>query len=84
MRVVIVDDHPIFRRGIAELIGEEDDMEVVGEASSTVEAIRQIADTSPDVVVVDLSLQDGHGIELIEQLAEREDSPEGDCLLHAR
>lgn len=75
MRVVVVDDHPIFRRGIAELIGEEEDMEVVGEASSTVEAIRKISETNPDVVVVDLSLQDGHGIELIEQLAEREDSP---------
>jgi DNA-binding NarL/FixJ family response regulator len=83
MRVVVVDDHPIFRRGIAELIGEEDDMEVVGEASSTVEAIRQIADTNPDVVVVDLSLQDGHGIELIEQLAEREDSPKAIvCSMH--
>ncbi|MHB8901007.1 MAG: response regulator transcription factor [Thermoguttaceae bacterium] len=75
MRVVIVDDHPIFRRGIAELIGEEADMEVVGEASNTVEAIRQIAETTPDVVVVDLSLQDGHGIELIEQLAQRDDGP---------
>lgn len=83
MRVVIVDDHPIFRRGIAELIGEEADMEVVGEASNTAEAIRQIAESAPDVVVVDLSLQDGHGIELIEQLAEREDGPKAIvCSMH--
>jgi len=76
MRVLIVDDHPIFRRGIAELINEEGDMEVAGEASNTIEAIRMVAEMRPDVVVVDLSLQDGHGIELIEQISQRVDGPQ--------
>jgi DNA-binding NarL/FixJ family response regulator len=76
MRVLIVDDHPIFRRGIAELINEEGDMKVAGEASNTIEAIRMVAEMRPDVVVVDLSLQDGHGIELIEQISQRVDGPQ--------
>jgi len=75
MRVLIVDDHPIFRRGIAELINEESDMEVAGEASDPAEAMRQVAELQPEVVVVDLSLQDGHGMDLIEHLSERDDAP---------
>ena len=70
-RILIVDDHPIFRRGLQDLIAEEDDLEVCGEAEETSEALRQVQGNTPDVVVVDLSLKSGHGIELIEQIREQ-------------
>ncbi|BAM04372.1 response regulator transcription factor [Phycisphaera mikurensis] len=68
VRVVLVDDHPIVRRGLAELINDESDLDVVGEASSIAEAHRELERLKPDVALVDLSLGDGHGLELIKQI----------------
>jgi len=70
-RVLIVDDHPIVRHGLAELIAADPGLEVCGEAASAEEALQQVEATSPHVVVVDLSLKSGHGIELIEQIRAR-------------
>jgi DNA-binding NarL/FixJ family response regulator len=70
-RILIVDDHPIFRRGLRDLIAEEDDMEVCGEADNAPDALRQIEACCPDAAVIDLSLKSGHGIELIEQIRQR-------------
>jgi DNA-binding NarL/FixJ family response regulator len=67
-RIFIVDDHPIVRRGLKELIADEADLEVCGEAADEPEAIRQIEQTNPDVVVVDLSLSSGHGLDLIRKI----------------
>lgn len=67
-RIVIVDDHPSVRRGIADLIAREADLEVCGEAGDTTEALRVVKAVSPHLVLIDLSLQGGHGIELIEQI----------------
>lgn len=67
-RVLIVDDHPIVRRGLTEMINQEPDLEVCGEAADTTEALEHVKARSPDVVVVDLSLKSGHGIDLIEQV----------------
>jgi len=67
-RVLIVDDHPIVRRGLTEMINQEPDLEVCGEAADTTEALQQVRERNPDVVVVDLSLKSGHGIDLIEQI----------------
>ncbi len=72
-RVLIVDDHPVVRRGLAELIGDEPDLEVCGEASDAPDALRQVETKHPDVVVVDISLQAGNGIELIQQIKERDE-----------
>lgn len=72
-RVLIVDDHPVVRRGLAELIGDEPDLEVCGEASDAPDALRQVEMKHPDVVVVDISLQAGNGIELIQQIKERDE-----------
>lgn len=71
-RVLIVDDHPIVRHGLAELISAEPDMEVCGQASDTNEALEQVEATHPHVAVIDISLKSGHGIELIEQIKTRD------------
>ena len=68
LRVVLVDDHPIVRRGLAELINDESDLKVVAEASSIAEAHHVLDEHRPDVALVDLSLGDGHGLELIKQV----------------
>jgi DNA-binding NarL/FixJ family response regulator len=70
-RVLIVDDHPLVRRGLAELIEDDPKLEVCGEAADTEDALRQVEATHPHVVVVDISLKSGHGIELIEQIKAR-------------
>jgi DNA-binding NarL/FixJ family response regulator len=72
-QVLIVDDHPVVRRGLAELIRSEPGMEVCGEAADANEALRIADSTHPDVVIVDISLQAGNGIELIAQLKSRDE-----------
>jgi DNA-binding NarL/FixJ family response regulator len=72
-RVLIVDDHPIVRRGLADLIDHQTDLEVCGEAADVGEALQIAEATHPDVIVVDLALKSGHGIELVEQIKARHD-----------
>jgi DNA-binding NarL/FixJ family response regulator len=64
-RVLLVDDHPLVRRGLADSIAEEADLEVCGEAADAAEAMRELERTQPDVVVTDLSLKSSHGLDLI-------------------
>jgi DNA-binding NarL/FixJ family response regulator len=64
-RVLIVDDHPIVRQGLKRMIDAEDDLEVCGEADSEPNARNAVRDLDPDIVIVDLSLQDGDGLELV-------------------
>ncbi|NLE37164.1 MAG: response regulator transcription factor [Pirellulaceae bacterium] len=70
-RLMIVDDHPIVRRGLAELLARELDVEVCGGADNVADALVEVETLHPDLVVVDMSLRDSHGIELIIQIAER-------------
>ena len=72
-KVLIVDDHPIVRRGLADLIAQEPDLEVCGEAADAAEALQQVEQDCPDVAVVDISLRSGHGLELIEQIKAKHD-----------
>jgi len=67
-RVFLVDDHPVIRRGIQLLINLESDFSVCGEAGSVSTAYRKILQEEPDLAVVDLSLADGSGLELIRLL----------------
>lgn len=67
-RILIVDDHPIVRRGLTELISQMPDLEVCGEAADIPDAIEQVRSKSPDLAVVDISLKSGSGIELIKQM----------------
>jgi DNA-binding NarL/FixJ family response regulator len=72
-RVLIVDDHPAVREALALRIGRQPNLEVCGEAADMSEALRLIADTEPDVAVVDISLRTGNGIDLIKQIKDRND-----------
>ena len=70
-KILIVDDHPIVRLGLAQVINREQDMEVCGEAATVPEAMHEIEAQRPDVVIVDLSLEGENGIELIEHIQAR-------------
>jgi len=73
-RILIVDDHPAVREALASRIGRQPDLEVCGEAADTTEALRMVADTQPDMAVVDISLKTGNGIDLIKRIKDRNDS----------
>jgi DNA-binding NarL/FixJ family response regulator len=64
-RIFLVDDHPIVRMGLAQLINQESGFVVCGEAENSKKALIGIAEQIPDIVIVDISLGDGDGIELI-------------------
>ncbi len=78
-RVFLVDDHEIVRRGVADLINAETDLEVVGEASTVKQALARIAATRPDVAVLDVRLPDGSGIDLCRDI--RSAHPAVQCLM---
>jgi DNA-binding NarL/FixJ family response regulator len=73
-RVLIVDDHPAVREALAMRIGLQSDLEVCGEAADLSEALRLVADTHPDVAVIDISLKTGSGIDLIKRIKDRNDT----------
>ena len=73
-RVLIVDDHPAVREALAMRIGRQADLEVCGEAADMSEALRLVADTQPDVAVIDISLKTGCGIDLIKRIKDRNDT----------
>jgi DNA-binding NarL/FixJ family response regulator len=65
IRVLAVDDHPIFRRGIISLLADHSDMQLVGEASSGLEAVRQFRVHKPDVTLMDLQMPEMNGVDAI-------------------
>ena len=67
-KVLIVEDHPIMRSGLAQLIGQESDLVVCGEAEDAHGALEAIKEFEPDIAVVDISLKDSNGIELIKDI----------------
>ena len=70
-RVLIVDDHPLLRKGVSQLINAERDMEVVGEADDAHKALSAIENTKPDVALIDISLGGTSGIELLKDIKVR-------------
>src|SRR6266567_4397793 len=73
-RILIVDDHPAVREALVSRIGRQPDLEVCGEAADLSEALGLVADTQPDLAVVDISLKTGSGIDLIKRIKDRNDS----------
>jgi DNA-binding NarL/FixJ family response regulator len=71
VRVLIVDDHPLFREGLKAALQSADDIEVVAEAETAGAVPETVAECRPDVVVMDLSLPDGTGLEATRRLADQ-------------
>ena len=67
-RILIVDDHPIVREGYVHLIERRDDLRVCAQAGGKVEAIQQILESAPQLMIADISLSDGSGLELIKDV----------------
>jgi DNA-binding NarL/FixJ family response regulator len=72
-RVLLVDDHPVVRCGLANLLGNEPDLEICGQAADVSEALQEVERTTPDLVIIDLALRGGHGIDLIEKIKARDE-----------
>jgi DNA-binding NarL/FixJ family response regulator len=68
LSIAIVDDHPLVREGLAARISAQADMEVCGEADDIESAMEMIVATRPALVIVDIALRDGHGIDLIKRI----------------
>ncbi len=79
IRVFLLDDHEVVRRGVRELLEAEGDIEVVGEAGTAEEAVGRIPATSPDVAVLDVRLPDGSGVEVCRDV--RSARPELACIM---
>ncbi len=69
MRILIVDDHSLVRAGIALLIGHQDDMEPVGQAGTAADAIELAGELSPDIILLDVTMPGGGGLEALPALA---------------
>ncbi|MCH7685744.1 MAG: response regulator transcription factor [Planctomycetes bacterium] len=72
-RILIVDDHAMVRVGLTHWISRQPRLKVCGEAADEAEALKQVDALSPDLVIVDISLQTGHGIDLIKRIKDRND-----------
>src|SRR5262245_24390885 len=79
VRVFLLDDHEIVRRGVRDLLEAEPDLVVVGEASTEDEAVRRIPAVDPDVAVLDVRLQQGDGISTCREIRSRH--PRTACLM---
>ena len=79
IRVFLLDDHEIVRRGLTQVLTRESDMEIAGEAATAAEALVRIPTTMPDVAIIDLRLPDDSGIEVCRQV--RAEHPSIHCLI---
>ncbi len=70
-RIMIVDDHPLFRDGLKALVHKTEGYEIIAEAGSCAVALEQALERQPDVAIIDISLPDGSGIELVRELQTR-------------
>jgi len=70
-KIFIVDDHPLMRTGLRQIISDEPDLKVCGEAGSVHDAMQFLANTIPDAAMIDLTLPDGSGLDLIKRIHAR-------------
>jgi DNA-binding NarL/FixJ family response regulator len=71
LRIVLVDDHDVVRAGLRALFDNEPDLEVVGEAATAADALRRVSVDTPDIVVMDVRLPDGSGIDACREIKKR-------------
>ncbi|GEP37059.1 DNA-binding response regulator [Nocardioides psychrotolerans] len=74
VRILLVDDHELIRNGLAGVIDLEDDMSIVGVAANVSEALSKYDALSPDVVIADLQLQDGTGLDIVRTVRKKSDT----------
>ncbi|MFN6546263.1 hypoxia response regulator transcription factor DosR/DevR [Mycolicibacterium nivoides] len=79
IRVFLVDDHEVVRRGLIDLLSADPELDVIGEADSVAQALARVPALAPDVAVLDVRLPDGNGIELCRELLSR--MPDLRCLM---
>jgi DNA-binding NarL/FixJ family response regulator len=79
VRILLVDDHPLIRSGIAQAVEKDGELTVCGEAASVSEALEAVEQTQPDLACVDMSLDDSNGADLIRALSKRD--PPISCLV---
>jgi DNA-binding NarL/FixJ family response regulator len=79
IRVFLLDDHDVVRRGLRDLLEAEDDLEVVGEGATADEGVRRISALRPDVAVLDVRLPDGDGVQVCRDV--RSHDPDVACLM---
>ena len=82
--VLVVDDHPLMRQGLALLINQQQDMQVCGEAEEAQAAMQAIARLRPDIVILDISLSGPDGLELLKNIRATNPGPSGADSLDAR
>ncbi|MFN8456121.1 MAG: response regulator transcription factor [Anaerolineae bacterium] len=75
IKVLVVDDHAIVRRGVLQILAEAPEMRVTGEARTAQEALRLARETVYDVVILDIALPDGSGLEVLKQLQSLKPAP---------
>jgi DNA-binding NarL/FixJ family response regulator len=73
-RIFVVDDHPLVREGLAAQLAAQPELQLCGEAEDAVEAMTRIADAKPNLVIVDISLKNGSGIDLVKRLKSKDPS----------
>src|SRR5208337_3451635 len=74
VRIIIADDHTIFRDGLRRLLEAEPELEVVGEAADGAEAVAQTLELSPDILLLDLAMPRVPGMDVLRELSSKEDS----------
>ncbi len=74
IRILIADDHPVVREGLAAMLDRQEDMEVVGDAPDGAAAVARAAETSPDVILMDLRMPVMDGVEAMRTIAVRQPS----------
>lgn len=82
IRVLVVDDHPFFRTGIIQWINQQIELTCCGQAESVAQARKVIEETKPDIILLDLHLPDGDGLDLCMELTQNVQGPRILCLTH--
>ncbi len=70
IKILIADDHPILRQGLATVLNQEEDLEVVGFAENGLEAVARAKELRPDIILMDLQMPEMDGVEAIHQIKE--------------